>query len=430
MLNHELQNTNNYFAANKNNNFVIILFVITILFQTTGLKIIWSLETVSRIVNSLVFVILIVYSIRVVKTADYSKKVWNYYFLPGILIVCGLILNISINSLSNITLINTLGTTFPWLIYLIIPSLMNKKVINSNTLWRYYFYFMLWSNIFGILDYIVMLYWGPIFRVVYSSNGPMYGGSFSMLLRLEDGTAYSRYYSCFNEPGTFAMFLLPAISYAVFHKKLFSLVLFLIVLYLTESLGGAISLLVLINIIVFVRLNRKNKYILNAMLASSIMISVLWFIFSGTISTRYEKKDRSALIREENFTNTFYNLPALLINNPIGMKLAVDTESFQENKFYYGSNFIPGTYIQYGGISAFIGYCICLIVSFIIAFKNIFRNDLSLEEKVVFSSILVLIPFIFQRSTIWESSLFAFLFAPSIIRILQKDNHFQLYRKL
>jgi hypothetical protein len=48
---------------------------------------------------------------------------------------------------------------------------------------------------------------------------------------------------------------------------------------------------------------------------------------------------------------------------------------------------------------------------------------LSLEEKVVFCSLIVLFPFIFQREALWDSGIFAFLFAPSIIRFLQKGGN-------
>jgi MFS family permease len=222
------------------------------------------------------------------------------------------------------------------------------------------------------------------------------------------------------EPGTLAMFLLPAITYAFFNKKRIGLLILLIAFFLTYSLGGIISLLILIVIISFIKFNRQKKYLIFAILIAFLMSGLLWIYFGDTILEKYKGKNISAKVRENNFTKAFTNFPKIVINNPIGLKLSENTKSFEKNKYYIGSNFSPEFYLQYGGISALVGYLICLSVSFMISLRSLKRDDLSIEEKVVFTSILVLLPFILQRSTIWDCSLFAFLFAPSIIRVIEK----------
>ena len=246
--------------SSNNSRFVFILFCIVIIFQITALKYIWSLENVSRIVNLFALITLVPYAFIAVGTEYHPKKIWYYYLAPGIFIFCGMFLNISLGVISNSKLISIYGLTLPWVIYLIIPGIIKKKEIDTQILWKFYYYFMLCSNIFGILDYILMYYGVSNLRVLNTPFGVFLGGSFSLLYMLEDGAAHYRYYSCFMEPGTLAMFLLPAISYAFFHKKYFGLLVFLIAFFLTDSLGGIISLLILIIIILFLVLNQYKKY--------------------------------------------------------------------------------------------------------------------------------------------------------------------------
>jgi hypothetical protein len=345
---------------------------------------------------------------------------WYYFLIPGMLIFLGMFLNISLNSISNLKLITYYGLTLPWITYLIIPALMRKEAINTKDLWRYYYYFILLANIIGILEYILVLNGVEYLRILYTPFGTFLGSFFSLHFMYPDGSAGYRYYSCFMEPGTLAMFLLPAITYAFFNKKRIGLLILLIAFFLTYSLGGIISLLILIVIISFIKFNRQKKYLIFAILIAFLMSGLLWIYFGDTILEKYKGKNISAKVRENNFTKAFTNFPKIVINNPIGLKLSENTKSFEKNKYYIGSNFSPEFYLQYGGISALVGYLICLSVSFMISLRSLKRDDLSIEEKVVFTSILVLLPFILQRSTIWDCSLFAFLFAPSIIRVIEK----------
>jgi hypothetical protein len=404
----------------KNSLLVLFLFAITLLFQVTGLKFIWSLENTARIINLLVLFLLIAYSGYNIGKGVYPKNVWTFYLLPGLIIFFGIFFNVTINVFSNFKLISYYGQTLPWLVYLIIPPLLKKRKINTRLLWRYYYYFLLIINILGILEYVLVSHGILSLRLLKTPYGVYLAGYFSILHMLSNGTAYFRYYSCFIEPGTLAMFLLPAISYAFFNKKYFGLLIFLISFYLTFSLGGIISLLMLVAIISFLLLNGKKNNLLYTLFGFFIVTAILLFNFSGSIAEKYKKKDLSAKVREQNISSTITNLPVILMTNPMGLTLATDTESFEQNPLYVGSNFSPITYLEYGGAGAFLGYLLCLTVSFIIALKSIKRNDLSMEEKVVFSSILVLLPFIVQRTTIWESALFGLLFAPSILRVIEK----------
>jgi hypothetical protein len=59
-----------------------------------------------------------------------------------------------------------------------------------------------------------------------------------------------------------------------------------------------------------------------------------------------------------------------------------------------------------------------LVVTVGIALTRVFFYTLKTEEKIIFSSLIVLFPFVIQRPVVWDSALFAFLFAPAIIQAL------------
>ena len=152
--------------------------------------------------------------------------------------------------------------------------------------------------------------------------------------------------------------------------------------------------------------------------------------FGSYVTQAYEDKNKSATVREDDARNTIVHLPEILVNDPFGFGLANGSVD-KEDRFNFGTNFTVGNALQIGGTSALVGYAMCLLVSFACAATSLLLiRDLSTHEKVVFSSIVVLLPFIVQRTVVWDSSMFAFLFAPSIIAVLQKrrgvaDSHRQ-----
>jgi hypothetical protein len=404
----------------KNSLLVLALFAITIVFQVSALKWIWSLEKFSRLINILTIITGLIISFKALYGTNYSLKVWKNYLIPGMLVFGGMFLNIVLNTFSNFNLISVFGITVPWIIYLIIPYFLELGVINTKVLWNYFFYFMLIFNLLGIFGYYFVFFGNSNLRPIITPHGEFLANFFSIYFQQTDGDVHFRYYSCFLEPGTLAMFLLPAIAYAFFYKKFLSLTILLIAFYLTFSLGGIISLLLMVAIFVFIIFNRNNKYFFVSIFVLLLTVSLLWVNFSGYILEEYDEKDNSAKVREESFANTLANLPVIIISNPLGLNIGETSEDMEKNRLYSGTNFLPGFYLQYGGILAFFGYLAVLVISFNISIRALARSDLTLEEKVVFSSILGLLPFIFQRSTIWESALFAFLFAPFIIAELKR----------
>ena len=175
------------------------------------------------------------------------------------------------------------------------------------------------------------------------------------------------------------------------------------------------SLMMLAAILVFVRF-RRRRFILPALLSSIVVAGVLWASFGDYVSNAYEAKDKSRTVREDDFTNTVTHLPEMLVRNPIGFRF----DSGRDDDFDFGTNFTIGNALRTGGATAFLGYTVSLIVAFACsATALLVAKDLSVQDTVVFSSVIVLLPFIVQRTVVWDSALFAFLFSPSLIDVLR-----------
>lgn len=398
---------------------VLVLFWITILFQLTTLKHIWAIADISRIINSAALIFLITYVFYVMISLRYNKNVWFYYIIPGLLVYVGFSVNFSVNTISNFKLINYFGLLFPWATFLIMPALLKKMEYDCEKLWRYFYYFMLAASSLGILEYFLFFSDMVSMRIISTPNGDFYAGRFSMLHLLSDGSAHSRFYACFGEPGNLAMFLLPAMLYAYYYKKYIGLAIFILAFYLADSLGGYISFSMMFFLLIFLAINKRKISMVIPFSVVILISSVFAMSYMDDLTVAYESKTNSSILRVNNIKNTMINLPDMLADNPIGFELTEGTSSTSKNPHYYGSSFAISNSIHMGGISAFLGYSIILLVSLVVAFTSITRKNLSVEEKVVFTSLIVLFPFIFQRSNVWDSAMFAFLFSPFIIRYLQ-----------
>lgn len=403
----------------KNSKLVMVLFISAILFQTTILRIIWSIEEFSRIFNALLLVLGGFFAIHFTISNNHSKKVFKNYILPGLLILIGMTFNIMFNALTNIKLLSQLGLVLPWILYLLIPFFVKKQLINVKRLWSISYHMILIFVIVGLIDYYFIYFLGHYSNIIKTQYGPFYIGNFSVLFPVIDGPHY-RFYACFAEPGSLAMMLLPFILYTFLKKKYIGMIILLTGFYFTYSLGGYIGL-VTISFCLYLLKTRSKNVVFSLLSSLIIMLSTYNFI-SSNISSKYSKKGYSAKDREDSFYDGVANLPRLLIKYPFGMPLAETTEELAKNDGYTGSNFIPLLYHQSGGILGLIGYILVLRLSVLTALKMfISKNQLKTEEIIFACSIITMIPFLLQRTTIWESSLFSFLFAPIIIYSLNQN---------
>jgi hypothetical protein len=390
-----------------------------IVLQLTVLKSIWGIEFLSRIINAAIFLWASICFLRAIAGSSFDKNVWLFYIGPGILIYVGSFANISITAIANVSIISHFGWVIPWALYLSVPQLMKRNILNSEILWAYFYYFMLFAITAGLLEYWLLHNGALPLRHIMTGGGAFLAGYFSLFYELADGSTEQRLYACFPEPGTLAMYLIPVMCYSIFYNKYLGLLLFSAAFILADSLGGYISLAVLAATFLAVHLRERKKHLIGVICVVGLFFSILFSAFQGNLLDRYEQKTDSATIREVNVANFVDRLSVLLVKYPMGFPLEEKTDFAELNKDFVGRTFAVSNAFAFGGILAFLGYIAVLLVSAICSLKSLARTGLSSQEKVVFSSIIALLPFVIQRAVVWDSAIFAFLFAPTIIRCLQ-----------
>ena len=403
----------------RNSKYTLILILTTFLFNITTLKFIWKVEIFSRVVNSLVLLSSIMCLVHFFLSYKFSKSILYKYLLPGILIVLGSSINLLYHSFGNTNLLAQLGSLISWFIFLIIPFLYDKKMINAVLLWRYAYYSMTLITTLAILEYYLIFYSSYKTDVINTPYGVYLSGRFSILHMLPDGSPHFRLYGCFSEPGSFAMMLLPFITYAYIQKRYLGLLILVMGFYFTYSLGGYFGLLLIVIILYYYKTKKIN--ILIPLLGFSIFT---FFVYQGlfdVFSSNYQNKGNSALIREENFINGLINMPLVMFNYPLGLPLFESTAESMSNNLYSGSNFIPLNYLYKGGIVCFIGYIMILVNSTYIASK-ILTSKINLPVEYIVSaiSIIIMLPYMVQRGTILETPLFALLIGPVLINSIYR----------
>lgn len=404
----------------KNSKILIFIFLGVVVFQLTLLRFIWSIENFSRVYNAFTLLVSVLFAFHLILSKGFSKSIWRKFLIPGVLVFSGMSLNILISAMSNPKLLGQLGLTIPWALFMMMPYLVNKGKINVYSLWNLMYYVMLVLVILGLIDYYLIYISGMNAEVVKTPYGPFHIGSFSILYPTYNGPHF-RFYASFPEPGTLAMFLLPFIVYSFLKKRYFGLFVFLIAFYLTYSLGGYIGL-VLISFLVYVYKTKKIDKVLS-IISAVVIIGVSYSYLSSSLLARYERKGGSAMEREKSFFNGVAALPNLMVKYPLGMPLAETTEGLEANREYTGSNFIPIMYFQSGGIMSFLGYVLVLITSLKFCF-TVFLSKRSYRDEYVVASctLITMVPFLLQRTTIWESGLFALLFVPLMLNVNKIKN--------
>lgn len=405
---------------NLNKYLLNVIFGIIVLFQLTTLKLSLKFVLLSRFVNGLFTVFLFIFLIYTIFQFKFNKKVLIFYFFPATIIILGLLFNILRSSYNSVDSLGYLSQVLPWMTFLVIPYFVQKDIFKQIDYWEIFSKFMFYTTIFSLIEYFLALNGSMTLNSVETPNGDFLTGNVAIFHKLSDDTPHFRFYSCFMEPGTFAMYLLPVICHSFYTQKYIRLILFLIAFYFTFSLGGIISLIIM-TILVLLKLNGIKKYLI---LVTFLFSGILYFsIFKDKLVEAYDEKGNSAIEREENISKTVINFSKILVNHPFGIPLKSETSDNQSNEYYLGTNFIPGVYLQSGGLIAFLGYTFFILFSIILSmFLYLFKNKINKTDLIFTISIISLFPFIFQRFTILESSIYAFLFSPYILYYLKEKN--------
>ncbi|OUS31459.1 hypothetical protein A9Q99_02500 [Gammaproteobacteria bacterium 45_16_T64] len=397
----------------------MVFLVITLLFQLTALKFIWHIELISSILNLLMLLALNMVFLIGLFRSRFRLTVWCFYIIPGLLVFLGMSANILYNINKDLVNLSYIGLLIPWGAYLAAPVFLKQSRYFDRPLWYVFYCFMLLGVTLALCEYFNVFVLGGLLKLreLDTSGGVFLAGFFSLFYPLESGGVHFRMYGWFLEPGTLAMYLIPATAYAYYQKAYLSVVVMLIGVFFAFSIGAFISLLLMP--LFFYMFNKKRFF----SFASIVMILMLMGGISqlGFLKGKYDAKQASRMTRLDNIEQGISELPGLILSHPFGFSF--QGESGTGNSDYSAkafATFMPMYKFVLGGFFALIGYLIVLLLAVIVSCIASTRNNLTLEEKAVFSTLIPLSLFVVQRTTIWESALFAFLFAPSIIRQLDK----------
>jgi len=390
-----------------------LLFMSVLIFQVSVIPDTLDIKVLSRAVNIVVLCILGLLMFLNIKK-KLPKSVVFLYIFPVSLIILGY----SINFLMALD-VNSFGQAsklLPWIAIISIPYFV---AANIALYWKLFYRFVLFFVTISLVEYFAIFNGFLTPTRIELGRGTFFKGFFSLLHYLEGGIPYYRFYGVFAEPGTAAMFILPALVYAfVFSKKIASVIL-LVGLFLTYSLGGNFSFLVILSLFLYWRSNDNSGSIKFKILLSLIIISACIF-FADVFLKQYDKKQLSASVREENVTNFISSIGGAFIEKPFGFVLeGKSLSTLNAQKYYFGSNFSFAVAFIQGGVLAFFGYSMFFFINVFFTARYYFQKyNPDKITACVFISLPGMLIYCFQRTTILESVVFSFLFAAPLIKTI------------
>ncbi len=395
----------------------VLLFWAMMIFEVSVLPDSLGLGLAARVVNATALVVLFAYGLGVL-VGGLPERVLVLYCCPVMLVVVGFLVNI-LRSASPETL-SHLGLLLPWAAALSVPFMPGH---DPERYWRLFYRFMLVASLVALIEYAAVFSGWLAPTVIETKRGDFLKGVFTIFHGLEDDTVYYRMYGVFAEPGTFAMYLLPALAYALIHRKMIATASLLACLVLTASLGGYFGFAIMLASFLHWELRRRSAVAqlivgLGAIVVMALTAGALYEFFSVS----YLDKGVSAGTRESNLSLFFTNFFEILSRAPLGMDLKGESLSnlADTDKAYIGSNFAPGTALMIGGVTAFLGYTIFLTVSTVCWLKILIRKSDHRVFAYVCVSFPALMTFVFQRTTIYESAVYSFLFAAPLLATLRR----------
>tara|TARA_R110001583_G_scaffold169781_1_gene322981 strand:- start:18108 stop:19355 length:1248 start_codon:yes stop_codon:yes gene_type:complete len=396
-------------------NFLPILMLAILIFQVSVLPDTLNMKLLARVANALILVMLLIWVFLTVNRKQ-SALMWSFFTLPCFLVLAGFSINF-LMALSPETL-GQAGKFIPWLSLLVIPFV---RKANVEIFWDYFYKFMFVSISISIIEYVAVFsgYLTPV--VIETDRGVFYKGIFSIFHYLEGGIVYYRFYGIFAEPGTTAMFVLPALVYAVIFKKYIAALVFVVAMILTDSLGGVVSLLVTLFLFFLWKTAGRTKASFWSRCVVFILMPILFLMVADNLTEQYEHKQLSASLREDNVSNFIENIGEIIVANPFGFVLKGKSmsELADENEGFLGSNFTFYTAFVLGGVLSFVGYTIFFFLNIYLCTKFYLKGFSS--DKILACAMISLpglLLFCFQRTTILETALYSFLFAIPLVTLI------------
>jgi hypothetical protein len=402
----------------RSSSFWSAVFWATLVFQLSVLPDILHLNFLSRIVNVLTLAIFAAWSLRVL-AGKQPPGVLTLYCLPCILVIVGFTVNIarsvSLEALSHVALV------LPWLAALSVPFV---RPFDCERYWRLYYRFMMVVAVVSIAEFAAVFAGLISTSPLDTPRGVFLKGIFTIFGAVDGDVVYNRLYGIFGEPGSCAMLVLPAMAYALERRKILGIGVLLVCMLLTTSLGGYFGLAVLL--VTFACWVGKSK---SAATRAALVIVVLLVLggvggtLYGFFSQSYMDKGASAGTRESNVSAFFHNFMEIAAQEPWGMQLKGESQSAlgSSDPLYIGSNFSIGNALVIGGVMALLGYSIFFLASIVCWLRGFIRRADANTVSYAYISLPAMVTFIFQRTTVYDSALFAFLYAAPMLAMLQAD---------
>lgn len=393
------------------------LLLLVLVFQVSLLPDILGMRGTARVANAIALVTFLVASLVAalrVQHRTVSAAVFLLFVVPAGLVLLGY----SINILRSVDLqtMGRLGMLLPWLAALSVPFMKSYSLEKS---WLVFYRFMFISSAVSCVEYWAVFSGILATTPIESVYGDFSRGIFTSYLRLADGSPHFRMHGVFPEPGTLAMWLMPAIAYALVFGKRAGLAVFTVALFLTHSLGGFASAVVLAGSFTWWRTRRPFVRVLMLVLLGA---GVAYFLREYFLSA-YVSKAGSASVREDNVFLFWRDLGAQIVNRPFGTPLVGRSLSdlAAVDRDYLGSDFAPYTALVIGGVSALIGYTAMITIALSASIKYLARRHADRLTACAFISLPPLLLFVVQRATVFDSPLFAFLVAVPVLAVLRGE---------
>lgn len=389
----------------------LLLMAVVLVFQFSALPDTLGIKPIGRVLNTAALVVLCVLSLRAFAEKRMARS-W-FFVIPVALLFVGYAMNFLRGF--SIERLGQAGALISWAAALSVPFMRSYSLEKA---WAMFYRFMFLFAVVACVEYAAVFSGRLAVTPFVSQNGYYLRGICTVFNERLDGSVDGRMYGVFAEPGTFAMFLLPAIAYALVFGKRLSLLVFLVCMWWTGSFGGEASLVVVV--ILFIQWKTRRRLV--GLLVLPFVMAGAYYLYSNYFTpTLATTKSNSAMVRQDQVELFGAQWVETLTAHPLGMDLPGGTTNLQADRSYIGSNFTPYVALASGGVVAFAGYLALLVLSLASSLKYFARYNPNPLSACAFISLSALLLFVFQRETILESALFAFLFATPIIEILRRS---------
>ena len=394
------------------------MLVLCVVFQLTILPTTLGIKPVSMLVNAGLLVGFALSAALITTKRRVPPAVMFFYLMPLTVALLGYGINFA-RSLTPASL-GSASVFMPFLAAMSVPFL---KGYDASRLWTVYYRLMLVICIVSLIEY-ALVFTGRLpttpLPTVYAS---FLKGIVTIFYDYGGGLPHYRFYGVFLEPGTATMLVLPALTYSLFTRRLLGIAVFLAVFVLTNSLGGYMALALTTGIACFAMSGRAGQptAVRAMMLVSAIpvVIALLGLLFVP----EYSQKGASASIRENNVSSFVTGFLPSIVGRPFGFPMSGTTlTALSSADDYYGSNFMIYVAFVQGGVLGLAGYLVLFATACVATARRVFSTDPADPVATsAFVSMPAMLLFSFQRMSVFDTVLFAFLYAAPLVAVLGRE---------